>query len=106
MAISRRQNKPGLGLGIRNAEYPAYYIMPDYASQVSPEDRWNIVAYIRALQLSQSATMADVPQGQRIPSEAPQFREPGSGATLPVVRFFPALLTAGARASGKARRVV
>src|SRR5438270_1532686 len=27
--------------------------MPDYASQISPRDRWTIVAYIRALQLSQ-----------------------------------------------------
>src|SRR5580693_10697588 len=60
-------------------------IMPDYASQVSPEDRWKIVAYIRALQLSQNATQADVPAGQKIPSEPPKFAEPGSGATLPVL---------------------
>ena len=61
-------------------------IMPDYASQIPPRDRWNIVAYIRALQLSQSATMADVPAGQPVPSEPPQFRgQPGSGATLPVI---------------------
>ena len=60
-------------------------IMPDYASQISPEDRWKIVAYIRALQLSQNATMADVPPGQKIPSEPPKFAEPGSGATLPNV---------------------
>lgn len=60
-------------------------IMPDYASQVTPQDRWNIVAYIRALQLSQSATMDDVPEGQKIPSEPPKFGEPGSGATLPAV---------------------
>lgn len=60
-------------------------IMPDYASQIPPEDRWDIVAYIRALQLSQSATMADVPAGQKIPSEPPKFGEPGSGATLPIV---------------------
>lgn len=39
--------------------------MPDYSQQVSPEDRWNIAAYIRALQLSQSATIADVPEDQR-----------------------------------------
>jgi len=60
-------------------------IMPDYASQIPPQDRWDIVAYVRALQLSQNATMADVPAGQKIPSEPPKFREPGSGATLPVV---------------------
>ena len=58
--------------------------MPDYASQIPPRDRWCIVAYIRALQLSQEATMTDVPQGQKVPSEFPVFRgEPGSGATLP-----------------------
>jgi mono/diheme cytochrome c family protein len=34
--------------------------MPDYAHQVLPEDRWAIIAYIRALQLSQAATLADV----------------------------------------------
>jgi mono/diheme cytochrome c family protein len=61
-------------------------IMPDYASQVSPQDRWKIVAYIRALQLSQNATRVDVPAGQAVPSEPPQFRgQVGSGATLPVI---------------------
>ncbi len=60
-------------------------IMPDYASQVSPEDRWKIVAYIRALQLSQNATIKDVPAGQKVPSEPPRFAEPGSGATLPAI---------------------
>ena len=29
--------------------------MPDYRAQLTPRDRWNIVAYIRALQLSQHA---------------------------------------------------
>ena len=48
--------------------------MPDYASQIPPRDRWAIVAYIRALQLSQDATAADVPAGQKVPSEPPQFR--------------------------------
>ena len=60
-------------------------IMPDYASQIPPQDRWNIVAYIRALQLSQNATMADIPEGQKIPSQAPRFAQPGSGATLPTL---------------------
>jgi mono/diheme cytochrome c family protein len=39
--------------------------MPDYAQQVSPRDRWAIIAYIRALQLSQNATVADVPPHKR-----------------------------------------
>ena len=34
--------------------------MPDYAAQVSPRDRWAIVAYIRALQLSQHASVGDL----------------------------------------------
>jgi len=65
-------------------------IMPDYASQIPARDRWCIVAYIRALQLSQNATMSDVPPGQQVPSEPPQFEEPGTGATLPVVAPAPA----------------
>ena len=38
-----------------------YGAMPDYSAQIVPEDRWAIVAYIKALQLSQKATQADVP---------------------------------------------
>ena len=64
--------------------------MPDYSSQIEPRDRWAIVAYVRALQLSQDATAADVPAGQKVPSEPPRFEELGSGATLPVVENKPA----------------
>jgi hypothetical protein len=39
--------------------------MPSYAAQVEPADRWAIAAYIRALQLSQNATLADFPEGLR-----------------------------------------
>ena len=39
--------------------------MPDYAQQISPEDRWAIIAYIRALQLSQNARLNDLPEPQR-----------------------------------------
>jgi hypothetical protein len=39
--------------------------MPDYAEQVPPSDRWAIAAYIRALQLAQNATLADVPDNMR-----------------------------------------
>jgi hypothetical protein len=60
-----------------------YGIMLNYSAQISVRDRWCIAAYIRALQLSQNATMADVPTGQSVPSKAPQFMDPGTGATLP-----------------------
>jgi len=39
--------------------------MPDYAAQVTSHDRWAIAAYMRALQLSQHATLADVPVAVR-----------------------------------------
>jgi hypothetical protein len=35
--------------------------MPPYAAQIPPEDRWAIVAYVRALQLSGAATLEHVP---------------------------------------------
>jgi mono/diheme cytochrome c family protein len=33
-------------------------VMPSYASQIPPEDRWAIIAYVRALQLSQQGPAA------------------------------------------------
>jgi mono/diheme cytochrome c family protein len=39
--------------------------MPDYAAQINVEDRWAIIGYIRALQLSAHATIADVPADER-----------------------------------------
>jgi len=46
--------------------------MPDYATQVEPADRWRIIAYIRALQLSQNARISDVPQDRRDKLDQPQ----------------------------------
>ena len=43
-----------------------YGAMPDYSAQLTPEDRWAVAAYIRALQLSEAATPADVPAGIRV----------------------------------------
>jgi mono/diheme cytochrome c family protein len=48
--------------------------MPDYKAQITPRDRWAIVAYIRALQLSQHASTTDIPGGD--PTKVPQ---PASG---------------------------
>ncbi|MBI4476223.1 MAG: cytochrome c [Acidobacteria bacterium] len=39
--------------------------MPEYRTQVSPHDRWAIIAYVRALQFSRRATIADVPAEDR-----------------------------------------
>lgn len=39
--------------------------MPSYGHEIAPDDRWAVVAYIRALQRSQNASSADVPQAER-----------------------------------------
>jgi mono/diheme cytochrome c family protein len=39
--------------------------MASYAAQVPAEDRWAIIAYVRALQLSQHASLGDVPDDER-----------------------------------------
>jgi mono/diheme cytochrome c family protein len=39
--------------------------MPAYGHQIQPHDRWVIVAYIRALQLSQQGSLDDVPEAER-----------------------------------------
>jgi hypothetical protein len=40
-------------------------VMMDYSAQIPVKDRWAIVAYIRALQRGQRATLADVPENLR-----------------------------------------
>ena len=42
-----------------------YGAMYGFADRVQPTDRWAIAAYIRALQRSQNATLADVPADMR-----------------------------------------
>lgn len=42
-----------------------YGIMFSYAGRVTPEDRWAIVAYIRALELSSSFKLAELPESAR-----------------------------------------
>jgi hypothetical protein len=39
--------------------------MYSYAARIQPEDRWRIAAYIRVLQLSEDATLKDVPEAER-----------------------------------------
>jgi mono/diheme cytochrome c family protein len=39
--------------------------MYDYSAQVPPRDRWAIIAYVRALQLSRNAPAADLPEELR-----------------------------------------
>jgi mono/diheme cytochrome c family protein len=57
--------------------------MPDYAAQIAPQDRWRIVAYIRALQLSQHATINDVPENERNQIKKVSEAEPQVEKTMP-----------------------
>ena len=56
--------------------------MPSYASRIESDDRWRVIAYIRALQLSESASLNDVPADQRqnLPVEPPPRVSGNSGA--------------------------
>jgi len=45
--------------------------MQDYAAQIPVADRWAIVAYERALQFSQHATVGDVPDDRRADLDRP-----------------------------------
>ncbi len=56
-----------------------YGAMPSYASRVSADDRWRIISYIRALQLSQTAKITDVPA----PVQA-QLKAGGPATEVPV----------------------
>ena len=78
-AIVQRGYKPAGNLNdeVRRAQPLSHYFyvmthgygaMPDYSAQLSPEERWAVAAYIRALQLSQNATEKDVPTGQKVES--------------------------------------
>jgi mono/diheme cytochrome c family protein len=40
-------------------------LMQGYASNLAPEDRWAVLAYVRALQLSRLATLEEVPADQQ-----------------------------------------
>ena len=61
------------GDALRNAPNQLFYdvithgygVMYSYADRVEPKDRWAIVAYIRALRASASASLSDVPAEKR-----------------------------------------
>lgn len=52
--------------------------MPSYAAQIPVEDRWAVVAYVRALQLSQHARLAELP-----PEDAERARTAGPVGAVP-----------------------
>lgn len=64
---SERLRSVGLG-HFFNVMTNGYGDMPDYSAQLTPQDRWAVAAYIRALQLSQNAKRTDVPSGAEVKS--------------------------------------
>ncbi len=67
----RRRHTTTTGCGRRSIGYffdvvtNGFGAMQGYAEQVPVRDRWLIAAYVRALQLSQNATIEDVPARKR-----------------------------------------
>jgi mono/diheme cytochrome c family protein len=71
---------------IYNAITEGYGIMPTYAAEVPTEDRWAIANYVKALQLSQHATIDDVPANLRNSLDTPATKPkagPHAGAEQP-----------------------
>ena len=62
-----RQEKVGYFFDVITNGFGA---MQGYAEQIPVRDRWLIVAYVRALQLSQHASVTDVPAGERASLDA------------------------------------
>jgi len=62
-----RNERPGYFFDVISRGFGA---MPDYAAQINVRDRWAIVAYVRALQLSQNATLADLTANERMTLQA------------------------------------
>ena len=54
-----------------------YGAMPNYHAELAPADRWAVVAYIRALQLSQNAKTSDAVPGAHIASLTEVANEQG-----------------------------
>jgi mono/diheme cytochrome c family protein len=53
-------------------------VMYSYSERISPRDRWAIIAYVRALQLSRNAKVSDLPESLR--EKVAKSEESGGGA--------------------------
>jgi len=69
-----RQEPPGYIFDVITNGFGA---MPDHADQISVNDRWAIVAYLRALELSQNAALGDV-----APDARDQFSNLSQGGSM------------------------
>jgi hypothetical protein len=56
--------------------------MPDYKAQIDARDRWRIIAYVKALQMSPGAAAPDAADSAPLPA-APQGTPPPPGQKPP-----------------------
>ena len=75
-----RQEKAGYFYDVITNGFGA---MQGYAEQIPVRDRWLIVAYVRALQLSQHASVNDVPADQRAALDASAGGTPSASTDKP-----------------------
>ena len=75
-----RQEKAGYFYDVITNGFGA---MQGYAEQIPVRDRWLIVAYLRALQLSQHASVNDVPADHRAALDAPAAATPSASTAKP-----------------------
>ena len=74
-----REAPPGYFFDVMTNGFGA---MADYSAQVPVNDRWAIAAYIRALQLSQHAVLAELPEKVREEAQK-RLTAPAAGEQVP-----------------------
>ena len=65
VSVEVAQQSPDIAMGVDTGGAGDQGIMYGYATRIGRRDRWAIVAYIRALQLSQHARLEDLPEAER-----------------------------------------
>jgi len=53
-------------------------VMPDYRAQITPDDRWRVAAYLKALQLTHTGAAGDVPAAELDRLKSGKAAEPAS----------------------------
>jgi mono/diheme cytochrome c family protein len=74
-----RQSPNGYYFDVITNGFGAMY---GYSAQISPKDRWAIIAYVRALQLSRNVKAADLPESMRSKISSPSGVEAGGAKSV------------------------
>jgi len=65
IAVNRKFAEPDQIIDGKDEIELGYGLMPEYASMLDADDRWAVVAYVGALQLSQAAPVAELSPADR-----------------------------------------